>query len=445
MKVTGSLKPGDVLELPWSTPLEDWPADVVVALPRGISRHVVRFVRLDDTLYAVKEIADRLARHEYAMLKDLRKLGVPCVKPVGVVTERSSTGDQPLEAVLITKHLPFSLPYRTVFASHPSPETVTRLIDALAVLLVRLHLVKFAWGDCSLSNVLFRRDAGDFTAYLVDAETGELRETLSDGMRWYDVETAVTNMAGELMDLQAAGRIPPEIDPVDLALRLRPSYEHLWALLTEPVTFSATDRRELDGYLRRLNDRGFDVAELQIRDSGGGSLVTIQPKVVEAGHHSRQLMRLTGLDVQENQARRLLNDIDGYRAAHWEEMAGRGKDGTQIAAARWLADVFEPTVASVPVELTGKLEPAELFHEILEHRWFLSERTGYDVGIPAAADDYVEEVLRGRPDEVTVLPAKTVEEALADEEDLDTDTDADTDAAVNADVKPVDEYFVDST
>lgn len=426
MKVTGSLKPGDVLELPWSTPLEEWPAEVVVALPRGISRHVVRFVSLDDTLYAVKEISDRLARHEYAMLKDLRKLGVPCVKPVGVVTERLRDDDQPLEAVLITKHLPYSLPYRTVFASHPSPETVTRLIDALAVLLVRLHLVKFAWGDCSLSNVLFRRDAGDFTAYLVDAETGELRETLSDGMRWYDVETAVTNMAGELMDLQAAGRIPPEVDPVDLALRLRPSYEHLWALLTKPVTFSVGDRRELDGHLRRLNEQGFDVAELQIRDSEGGSQVTIQPKVVEAGHHSRQLMRLTGLDVQENQARRLLNDIDGYRAAHWEELAGRGKDSTQIAAARWLADVFEPTVAEVPTELTGKLEPAELFHEILEHRWFLSERRGHDVGIPAAAADYVAEVLAGRPDEVTVLPAQTVEEALADD---DTSTPADVEAS----------------
>ena len=147
--------------------------------------------------------------------------------------------------------------------------------------------------------------------------------------------------------------------------------------------------------------------------------MTIQPKVVEAGHHSRQLMRLTGLDVQENQARRLLNDIDCYRAAHWAELAGRGKDSTQIAAARWLADVFEPTVAQVPAELTGKLEPAELFHEVLEHRWFLSERSGHDVGIPAAAADYVAKVLHGRPDEVTVLPAKTVEEALADEDVID--------------------------
>lgn len=415
MKVTGSLKPGYVLELPWSTPLEDWSADVVVALPRGISRHVVRFVRIDGTLYAVKEISDRLARHEYTMLKDLRKLDVPCVKPVGVVTERVHGDGQPLEAVLITKHLPYSLPYRTVFASHPSPETVTRLIDALAVLLVRLHLVRFAWGDCSLSNVLFRRDAGDFTAYLVDAETGELRDTLSDGMRWYDVETAVTNMAGELMDLQAAGRIPADVDVIDLALRLRPSYESLWALLTEPVTFSADDRRNLDSHLRQLNEQGFDVAELQIRDSDGGSTVTIQPKVVEAGHYSRQLMRLTGLDVQENQARRLLNDIDGYRAAHWEECAGRGKDATQIAATRWLTDTFEPTVASVPADLMGKLEPAELFHEILEHRWFLSERSGVDVGIPAAAADYVAEVLQARPDEEAVLPAKTVEEALAEE------------------------------
>jgi hypothetical protein len=53
----------------------------------------------------------------------------------------------------------------------------------------------------------------------------------------------------------------------------------------------------------------------------------------------------------------------------------------------------------VPQELCGRRAPAELFHELLEHRWFLSERAGRDVGIDAAIASYVETVLRPAPDE----------------------------------------------
>src|SRR5205085_1893421 len=53
-----------LLDLPWDTPLEEWPADQLVALPRGLSRHVVRFVRLGEAVFAVKEIAEKAALRE---------------------------------------------------------------------------------------------------------------------------------------------------------------------------------------------------------------------------------------------------------------------------------------------------------------------------------------------------------------------------------------------
>ncbi len=127
----------------------------------------------------------------------------------------------------------------------------------------------------------------------------------------------------------------------------------------------------------------------------------VQPKVVDAGHHSRRLLRLTGLDVQENQARRLLNDMDSYRAALQLAEADEG-----VAAHRWVTDVFEPVVRAVPKDQRGKLEPAEIFHEVLEHRWFLSERAGQDVGLDVAADAYVRDVLRAKPVEQAVLGAR---------------------------------------
>jgi len=114
---------------------------------------------------------------------------------------------------------------------------------------------------------------------------------------------------------------------------------------------------------------------------------------------------LTGLDVQENQARRLLNDLAGFRA-HLEREEGRALPRS-VVAYRWLSEVFEPTIASVPAKLRGKLEPVEVYHEVLEHRWFLSEAAGHDVGMGAAAASYVDRVLRFAPQEQTVLPTDT--------------------------------------
>jgi hypothetical protein len=402
LTMTGALEGRDLVFLPWSTPLEEWPKDTIVALPRGISRHVVRFVRIDQKVFALKEISAELADHEYETLGRLRKLGVPCVKAAGVVRNRVNDEGEPLESMLITRHLPYSLPYRALFSGNLRRDTVDHLIDALVLLLVRLHLVGFVWRDCSLSNTLFRRDAGDFAAYLVDAETGEIHPSLSRGMRWYDIDTAVTNIAGELMDLQAGGKLDPSLEPVDLALDLRERYERLWALLTEPVSIPREDRHAFDSYVRRLNSLGFDIGELQIDPEGGGR-VAFRAIVVDADHHSRRLLHLTGLDVGENQARRLLNDIDTYRCS-----LPRGAPlDEQLVAHRWLAEVFEPIVSAVPEEMIGKLEAAEVFHEVLEHRWFLSERAGGDVGLEAALVSYIEEVLRGKPDEQAVLGSRS--------------------------------------
>ena len=247
------------------------------------------------------------------------------------------------------------------------------------MLLVRLHLVGFCWGDVSLSNTLFRRDAGAFAAYLVDAETGELHHTLSDGQREHDLEIARVNIAGELMDLEAGGFLDETPDPIDTSDRIVDRYRALWDELTEPESFEPGDRWRVDERIERLNELGFDVDELDITTDIGGTSIQIQPKVVDAGHHSRRLLRLTGLDVEENQARRLLNDLDAYRAA-----TDRQDDDEEIVAHEWLSQIYEPVLQAVPRRLRGKLEPAELYHEVLEHRWYLSEQRGADVGLAEA-------------------------------------------------------------
>ena len=404
LNITTSRPDQALLDLPWHLPLETWPEEHLAALPRGISRHVVRFVKLSGRVLAVKEIKADIAVREYHMLRVLNRIEVPCVEPFGVVSGRVDAEGNPLDACLITRHLQFSLPYRALFSQTLREGTSTRLIDALAVLLVRLHLSGFWWGDVSLSNTLFRRDAGAFAAYLVDAETGELHQSLTDGQREHDLDIARVNIAGELMDLEAGGFLEAGTDAIDTSNRIVTRYTELWDELTGLERFEKGDRWRVDERIRRLNELGFDVDELAISTDFDGTHIAIQPKVVDAGHHSRRLLRLTGLDVEENQARRLLNDLDSYRAG-----TDRQNEDEEIVAHDWLSRIYEPITRTVPRDLAGKLEPAELFHEVLEHRWYMSERAGHDIPIEDAIRDYVATVLPSKPDEATVVGVDTVE------------------------------------
>jgi hypothetical protein len=418
LSITSAVPDPALLDLPWNLPLELWPDETIAALPKGISRHLVRFVHLGDHVLAVKETTAEMAQNEYELLRTLQRLDAPCVEPVAVITNRTSDDDEPLQPVLVTRHLRFSLPYRALYSqSALRPETATRLVDALAVLLARLHLMGFFWGDVSLSNTLFRRDAGSFAAYLVDAETGKLYDAkLSDGQRANDLEIGRVNIAGELLDLQAGARLDEGIDPVAVADRIVESYRALWTELTASESFPESERWRIARRVERLNELGFDIEELSIRRDETGAQVRIQPKVVDAGHHSRRLLRLTGLDAGENQARRLLNDLDAFRT-----QAGRANQDEEVIAHDWLAKIFEPVVRAIPKDLRGKLEPAEVFHQLLEHRWYRSQNEKRNVPLAEALTSYIDTVLRHRRDEMTVMGpptgAITTQIATIDEDD----------------------------
>ena len=394
----------ELFDLPWDISLEDWPEDTIAALPKGISRHIVRFIHLGDHIVAVKETTEALAIREYDMLHKLDRLDVPCVEPVAIVSGRTDKDGEELPAALVTRHLRFSLPYRALYSQTLREDTATRLADALAVLLVRLHIVGFFWGDVSLSNTLFRRDAGSFAAYLVDAETGELMPgSLSDGQRENDLEIARVNVAGELLDLQAGGRLDEDIDPVAVSQSIVDSYRSLWNELTGWESFDQSERWRISQRVSRLNELGFDIENMSISTDSAGSFLRIQPKVVDAGHHTRRLLRLTGIDAGENQARRLLNDLDSYRAIHFP---GDNVD-EEMAAHQWLSEVYDPIICAIPREYRGKLEGPEIFHQWLEHRASRSRDEQRDVSREESLQSYIEHVLQHRRDEAMVTGPPT--------------------------------------
>jgi tRNA A-37 threonylcarbamoyl transferase component Bud32 len=369
--------------LPFDMRLDQW--DLPNAHPvLGLHRHIVKLLEFEGISYVVKELPDELAEREFRLLRDIADVGLPTAEIVAVVTDRPVG-----EGLVVTRHLDYSLPYRTLLMGRglKIPYLGDRMLDALVVLLVRIHLAGFFWGDCSLSNTLFRRDAGALQAYIIDVETAEWHEELTPGQREFDLMIATDNVAGGLLDLQAAGRLADDIDPIEVALAIGERYEALWSELTSESTTEIGDIAPMRARLDRLHELGFDVEEMEIVTTGDGQRVRYVPKVVEHGYHAERLASLTGLEAGENQARRMLQDIREYGAEL--QRTSKRHIPENVAAVRWLDQRFEPIIESVPAPLLDRLEAAEIFHQLLEHRWYMAEQRGSDVPIETALASYL--------------------------------------------------------
>ena len=389
--------------LHWDQPLEVWPEDEVLTSMRGISRHVVRLIRSNpkqsnSEIFAVKETVPEFANREYTLLRDLNQRTAPCVEPVAVIEGRVDKDGNELPAALVTKYLPYSLPYRVILSGSVTPTEILNMANALALLLVRMHLLGFWWGDCSLSNTLFRRDANDFAAYLVDAETGEFHKTLSDGQREHDLELTHFNVAAELEDLAVAGVLSKDINPVRASDGVIRRYRRLWKMLKEPQILDSSYRQAVERAMRSLQDLGFAVEEVEVTTACDKGSIKFQPKLVAARYHANRLEELMGLYAEELQAKRLLASYDRYKAREFPPSTPHS-----IVVKQWLSDVFKRVVNQVPDNLKGRVEQAQLFHEVLENRWYLGEKLGRDVGLDFATQDYIEKVLPYRMDSGVVV------------------------------------------
>ncbi|HEX8939297.1 MAG TPA: DUF4032 domain-containing protein [Candidatus Limnocylindrales bacterium] len=381
-----------LLLLPWARPLEDWREEDLEGsgsrfreLPVGPSRHLVRFVEADAATYALKELPRDVAAREYDVLRRLEQLELPAVAPAGLV-------DSPERdvAVLVTEYLRHSLQYRRMLMRLPIGANPyrDRLLDAMAWLLVDLHRNGVFWGDCSLANTLFRRDGDRIQAYLVDAETSEVHPSLSDGQRRVDLDVLVENVAFGLADLAAAlGRPEDMDDAVGAAESVRARYDALWdELFTEPE-LTPGDRFAVAARVRRLNELGFAVEEVELRPRGEGRL-RLRAAVTNRRFHAHELERLTGIVALENQARLLLNDLGEYRA--WLEWHEGRRIAPVEAAARWQREVVRPRLRELTAALGPGRDPLQAYIDVLEHKWLLSERVGRDVGLDAAVRSYLE-------------------------------------------------------
>jgi hypothetical protein len=375
-----------LLDLPWERPLADWPDALGFRkLDVGPSRHLVRFLLVEGALVALKEEPIEVARREYAVLGHLERVGLPAVLPIGIA-EHVGLGS----AILVTEYLAHSLQFRRLLARFPlGPGPYrTRLLDAMAWLLVDLHRGGVYWGDCSLANTLFRRDGDRIQAFLVDAETSEIHPGLSDGQRAFDLEILVENVGFGLADVAASqSRAEDFDDAVAAAEAVRERYAAIWNELHLEPALPAGDRHAIRSRLRHLNELGFAVDEIEVVPQGGGSEVRLRVTTSNRAFHAHELERLTGIVALEGQARLLLNDLREHVA--WLEMSS-GRDVSEGEGARvWRREVLEPALRRLRPAI-GARDPLQAYCDVLEHKWLLSEREGRDVGLDQAIAAYLE-------------------------------------------------------
>ena len=258
----------------------------------------------------------------------------------------------------------------------------------MAFLLVDLHRSGVFWGDCSLANTLFRRDGDRIQAYLVDAETSEVHPSLSDGQRAYDLEVLVENVAFGLADLAALSDRPEDLDDaIAAAESVRTRYRGLWDELHAEEQLGADDRHAVTARVRRLNDMGFSIDEIELEPGDRAGRLRLRVAVTTRRFHTRELVRRTGIVALEGQARILMNDLREYRA--WLEWYEKRPIDRAEGAARWLDDVYEPTIARLRSAVGPDRDLVQAYCDVLEHKWLLSEAAGRDVGLGTAIDSYL--------------------------------------------------------
>jgi hypothetical protein len=334
----------------------------------------------------LKEMAPRLAEKEYGLLHAMEEQRLPAVTPVGHALTQLPHGQA---SVLITRFLEHSIPYRTLFLRSGLFHYREHLLDAIAGLLVQMHLNGVFWGDCSLSNTLFRRDAGRLQAYLVDAETAEIDpENFSPRLRFHDLEIMDENVDAELLEMVASGVLAEGIPIYHNGAYIRLRYQSLWEEITREEVINPGEHYRIQERIRALNSLGFSIGEVKLEGDENGEQLYLRVFVSDRNFHRDQLLGLTGIEAEEMQARTMMNEIHEIKAIL--SQSGDESIPISVAAYYWLENRYEPVTAALQPLIEGTGDIPELYCLVLEHKWYLSEKAQCDVGHEAAVEDYLE-------------------------------------------------------
>ena len=376
----------ELLELDWARSITEWTTPRLVDLPKGISRHAVRFVAFDRGTFAVKELPRRAAERDYEVLQELEERGGPAVRPVGLVIRGTEDPGSERAACLITRYVDYSFSYRELLSGRDFGPRRQQLLDAFAWLLAELHLLGCFWADCSMSNVLYRFDAGTIDTIMVDAETASLYPSVSDGQRRHDLEIMIENLAGEMMDIAASQGVPVDEADLHMGEDIARRYDGLWAEIGAEERIPPHEQFRITQRINRLNDLGFEVEEIQVVPHPERDHVHLKTKVADRNYHRNRLRDLTGVDAGEDQARQILADLQYYALTHGGADSATGK---ALQAVRWRTEAFEPMLRRLAAAIGPHADPVQAYTDLLHLRYMLSLGQKRDVGTEAAFEEWL--------------------------------------------------------
>lgn len=374
----------DFLDLPWDEPINHWEHHRLVDMPAGLHRHPVVFVAYDEGVYAIKELTRRVANDEYSVLRALQEVTQRTAKPAGLVDRSWLDAHTEGSGAVITAFVEHAFPYRNLLTGSGFGRRRNQMLDAIADLLVELHLAGCFWGDCSLSNVLCRYDAGGIEAIMIDAETSELHPSLSDGQRHHDLEIMTENVAGEMADIAALTDTALEAADLSLGEDITRRYEGLWGELNTELVIAADEGYQIRERIARLNELGFSVDDIEIEPTDKGNLIRMHTHIGGRTFNSDRLSELTGVEASENQAKIILGDLNYFLGKH----GIASTTGKSVATFKWLTNSFEPLVLRISEVWEGE-DPIQGYCDFLHHRMVLAAERGEDVTNEEAFESWI--------------------------------------------------------
>lgn len=380
------VRPGhpNFLDLPWEVAVDEWSSDRLVEMPTGIHRHPVVFVAYDEGVYVIKELPKAVSEREYEVLGTLETRTHRSAVPVALVNRGWLEADSEQSGAVITGYVKHTFPYRRLVSGLGFGPRRNKLLDSVAGLLVELHLAGCFWGDCSLSNLLYRYDAGAIEAVMIDAETSTIRNELSDGQRNEDLEIMKENLAGEMADIAALNGFDLDSADLDIGTDIEKRYLDLWEELRKDLIITRDEGYRIRERIARLNDLGFSVHDVELEASGNTNLVRMTAHVGSRTFNSDRLRELTGLLASENQAKILLGDLSYFLA----KSGGVTSTEKSVGVFKWLTTAFEPTVGRIADVWSGD-DPVQGYCDFLNHRMKLASKRKKDVPDSEAFDSWL--------------------------------------------------------
>jgi hypothetical protein len=370
-----------LVPLPWQCPLETWDQQGVkfIAVKSGLSRHVVRFIASEQRRFAIKETTRESAHRELASYMRLAQRNIPTLIPVGIVTRydgseivETKVGEQIQEretGYLVTELMEKVIPDSFLFKRGFTKANRNRIWEAVIKLFVQMHSQGVYWGDASLANMLIKfhseivPELGHRTvlnAVLADAETVEIHSTISDSLRLADVEFFLESMLWTEADLKASG------------------------IVCDPLIRKEDQQYILDSYNERF------AVEQEIRSF---ELVT-----------HIDVDKLLGNFDAKGHGKLLLQHINEHK---WYLSEKRKMEIPLIEAAEdWYREIFKPVCKSFNqyglLEFFPNKTASSLYVEVMEHKYFMSQRKKEDVGLLVALQDYCSRTTKQEPLRVTL-------------------------------------------